>query len=80
MLVGGKIATFFIIHFMRIWIVRVTCMRRVLLLICPCSLLYKFLFSRAVLDLLMCNVGPHKIVQEDIKMVVHRELLTSTHA
>ena len=28
----------------------------------------------------MCNLGSHKIMQEDIKMVVKRELLTSAHA
>ena len=31
-------------------------------------------------DLLMCNVDPHKSMQQDIKMAVHRGLLTSAHA
>ena len=37
-----------------------------------------FLFSRAFTDMLMCNAA--KSMQEDIKMVVHRELLTIAHA
>ena len=37
------------------------------------SLLYRFLFFCAVPDMLMCNVGPYESMQEDIKMVTHKE-------
>ena len=44
------------------------------------SLRNNFLFSCAVPNLFMCNVGPHKNMQEDIKMVMDMELSTSAHA
>ena len=77
--VSGKTVSFFIIH-LCIFGSFVSRARDACYNSMSCSLLNNFLFSCAVPDLLMCNIGPHKIMKEYIKVDVHRELLTNAHA
>ena len=71
-LVGGKTATFVIIH-LCVFGSFVSRARDACYNYLSCSLRNNFLFSCAVQDLLMCNVVPYNSMQ-DIKIVVHREL------
>ena len=78
-LVSGKTATFFIIH-LCVFTLFVLRARDAYYNFLVFSLLSNFLFSCAVPNMFMCNVGPHESMQEDSKMIVYRVVLTSAHA